>query len=191
MDRGLIISIVLFSGLLVGYIVLSIMNVYGADLCGELLKYVTIAIVSCYLGRASGARDIGIGHITKAYCIRAGLIGLGFGTALILSHAVLFGIDPIWKDPLGHEAIGLYIVIASMVAMGWAKEDCPHDCPVGSNVSPDDPKGADDPVILDMMQRISRLEADVAWLKKMESANMFITVSTFLTLIVMLISILR
>ena len=48
-------------------------------------------------------------------------------------------------------------------------------------------KKNDDPIILELTQRISRLEADVSWLKKMASTNMIITLGTFLTLIVMLL----
>ena len=123
MDKELVLSLTMFCGLLSAYVVLTLYNFPQADLVGDLLKYVTIAIISYYFGKSSGAKPHAL-HVSKEYLFRGGLIGIGFGIALIVSHAVLFGIDPIWKDPLGHEWIGVYILIASMIVMGYAKSDC-------------------------------------------------------------------
>ena len=105
---------IVFIALLISYTLLSYMNNQNAELVGELLKMVTIAIVSYEFGRT----DVAIEHVRKQYVRRSALIALGFGVALIVHHAIVFGgFDPIWEDPLGHEWIGLYIVIASMICL--------------------------------------------------------------------------
>jgi len=116
MDRETLIAIVLFGLLLASYVILSALNNPSANLVGELLKYVTIAIVSYFFGKS---RKIEALHLKKPYLIRTGLMGIGFGVALIISHVALFGVDLL--DPFGHEWIGLYVLITSMIALGLAK----------------------------------------------------------------------
>lgn len=123
MDKEFILSLAIFIGLLSAYVVLSLYNNPHADFIGDLLKYVTTAIIACHYFKYA-VLAIKSKHISKEYLFRSGLMGIGFGIALIVSHVVLFGIDPIWEDPLGHEWLGLYILIASMIAMGYAKSNC-------------------------------------------------------------------
>jgi len=52
----------------------------------------------------------------------------------------------------------------------------------------EDRRNCDPPVsMIELSQRVARLEADVCWLKKMVSTTMMLTLGSFLTLIVMLI----
>lgn len=110
-----LLEIVVFTSLLISYTVLAHFNNPNAGLVGELLKMVTIAIVSYEFGRVSTPA---ITYVKEEYVRRAAALALGFGTALILHHFVVYGgFDPIWEDPLGHEAIGLYLIVASMLLL--------------------------------------------------------------------------
>ena len=44
-----------------------------------------------------------------------------------------------------------------------------------------------DPVLMELSQRVSRLEADVAWLKRLSTTNVTISVVTFLSIVVMIL----
>jgi len=52
----------------------------------------------------------------------------------------------------------------------------------------EDRRNCDPPVsLIELSQRVARLEADVCWLKKMASTTLMLTLGSFLTLIVMLV----
>jgi len=110
-----LLEAIVFVSLLVSYTVLAYYNNPSADLVGELLKMVTVAIVSYEFGRVATPT---VRHIEREYVRRTAALTLGFGIALIVHHAIVFGgFDPIWEDPLGHEWIGLYVIVASMICL--------------------------------------------------------------------------
>ena len=94
----------------------------------EILKYIAIAIVSYYLGTLSKKEEkcqcniiprakIDIEHLK--YLRNIGLIMLGFGIALVVQHVVLYGVD---FSFISHEWVGLYVIIASLVILGFVKK---------------------------------------------------------------------
>ena len=110
-----LLEVIVFLSLLIAYTVLAYFNNPNAELVGELLKMVTIAIVSYEFGRVSVPTTR---HVEREYVRRLATLTLGFGIALIVHHFIVYGgFDPIWEDPLGHEAIGLYLIIASMIVL--------------------------------------------------------------------------
>lgn len=110
-----LLEIVVFISLLASYSILAYYNNPNAGLVGELLKMVTIAIVSYEFGRTSIPTTW---RVEEEYVRRAATLAFGFGLALIVQHFVIYGgFDAIWKDPLGHEWIGIYLIIASMLLL--------------------------------------------------------------------------
>jgi len=130
-----IVAIIVFVCLLVGYITCSALGLTdSAQALKELLTIVTVAIVSYYLGYSVKQRNAvkncslpsNIAHLTTNYIKRLGYIAIGFGVALIIEHVVTSGVDltPVTELLLGHEWIGLYCLIAGMVAVGLSKSMC-------------------------------------------------------------------
>ena len=123
---------VIVTVLLLGYICLVLTKHEAeAQRIGELLSIVVIALVTYYLGYSQRQRRElqnprfreKYGHITKKNISRLGFFFLGVGVALLVSHAVLFGIDLELKELLlGHEWIGLFVIIISMYMIGISKK---------------------------------------------------------------------
>ena len=109
-----LLEVIIFLSLLVAYAALAYCNNPNAELLGDLLKLVTVAIVSYEFGRVTPT----LAHLEPEYVRRAAALCLGFGIALIVEHFVVHGgFDPIWEDPLGHEYIGLYLIVVSMLLL--------------------------------------------------------------------------
>lgn len=119
--------------LLIGYIVLVITkHEEESRRVGELLTIVVISLCTYYLGysrkfqeRCSKNKEFKAKyeHITKKTISRLAYIFLGIGIALIIQHVVLFGVDLEFKELLlGHEWIGLYIIILAMYLLGISKK---------------------------------------------------------------------
>lgn len=52
----------------------------------------------------------------------AATMGLIVGGFLMIEHAIVWGgFDPIWLDPLGHEWLGIYIVLISAATLIWTR----------------------------------------------------------------------
>jgi len=130
-----IVAIVVFISLLTSYVTCSALGLTEpAHSLKELLTIVTVAIVSYYLGYSVKQRNAvkncslpsNIAHLTSTYVRRLGYIAIGFGTALIIEHVVTSGVDltPITELLTGHEWVGLYCLIAGMVAVGLSKSMC-------------------------------------------------------------------
>jgi len=132
-----IVILVVFLGLLIGYITVSLM--YGVDKArdlAQLLTLVTVAVVSYYLGYSVREKkqvttqltnksiNVNIAHARISYLRRLGYISIGFGIALILHHVVCYGVDitPLSELLLGHEWIGLYAIIIGMVIIGMTQK---------------------------------------------------------------------
>jgi len=110
-----LLEVIVFLSLLIAYTILAYFNNPNTDLVGDLLKMATIAIISYEFGRVSETRAL-IGEM--AYFRRVLELTLGFGLALIVQHFIIYGgFDPIWEDPLGHEWIGLYLVILALLGL--------------------------------------------------------------------------
>lgn len=110
-----LLEVIVFLSLLIAYTVLAYFNSPDAELVGELLKMVTIAIVSYEFGRVSISTTR---HVEREYVRRFATLTLGFGIALIVHHFVAYGgFDSIIEDPFGHEWIGVYLIILSMIVL--------------------------------------------------------------------------
>jgi len=109
-----VLEIIVFLSLLTAYTALAFQGNPYAELLGDLLKLVTVAIVSYEFGRVTPT----LAHLEPEYVRRAATLCLGFGIALVVEHFVVHGgFDPIWEDPLGHEYIGLYLIVVSMLLL--------------------------------------------------------------------------
>ena len=91
---------------------------------GELLTIIVIALTSYYFGYSKRHTSGSISHITKKTINRLGYVLLGVGLTLLCSHAILFGIDLTFSELLlGHEWIGLYVIIVSMICIGVSENE--------------------------------------------------------------------
>ncbi|RLJ03203.1 MAG: hypothetical protein DRP11_01420 [Candidatus Aenigmatarchaeota archaeon] len=124
--------VIIIGLLMLGYIVLTLSHhEEAAERLGELITIVVMAVVSYWLGysqrrvtiiKSKPNFDKQYAHVTKEYVKRLGYMAIGFGIALIVQHAVLFGIDLSFSELLlGHEWIGLYCLVTGMVMIGLAK----------------------------------------------------------------------
>lgn len=121
--HALFFGVMLAIALMAGYIVLTVCNrADAAERLGELLSLVVVAVVSYAFGYSKRRAREQYGHAKPEYVSRLAYILMGLGIGLILQHAVLFGIDLTPTELLlGHEWIGLYAVVVSMVMLGMVK----------------------------------------------------------------------
>ena len=97
----------------------------GGYIDAETYGQIMIAAVSYYFGYGMGQFQnpysqpspiMEIKHLRRKYIRRICYVFLGAGISLIIEHLVTYGRFD-WGDWLGHEWIGLYMVIASMLAI--------------------------------------------------------------------------
>jgi len=109
-----VLEVIVFLSLLTAYSFLAYQGNPYAELLGDLLKLVTVAIVSYEFGRVTPT----LAHLEPGYVRRAAALALGFGIALVVEHFIVYGgFDSILEDPLGHEWIGVYLIVFSMILL--------------------------------------------------------------------------
>ena len=87
------------------------------NLSEERWFYIITFILGYFMGSYRVA-SISIQHYSSEYLRRLATIMLGAGLSLILEHYIVYGgFDPIWEDPAGHEWIGIYMLILSMLLL--------------------------------------------------------------------------
>lgn len=60
----------------------------------------------------------------KYAAVIGGVAAVVLGAFLLVEHALVWGgFDPIWLDPLGHEWVGLYVLLAGAGVLVWARWD--------------------------------------------------------------------
>jgi len=120
-----IIVITLYIVLSVSYVILSVTgHEENAKTLGQLLTVLTVAVASYYLGYTRQKKtELVSFHLEKKYVKKLGYVLFGFGIGLLLQHIICHGIDltPATELLVGHEWIGLYSIIASMLLIWWSK----------------------------------------------------------------------
>ena len=111
------------------YVVLLIAFCVSLYVCGvecevtksilELIKYVTVAVISFYFGRYSLTLKVTLRKNIANILARIGYIAIGAGLALVLHHVILYGCD--WTI-LSHEWGGILLLTIGCLMVAYAKK---------------------------------------------------------------------